>query len=65
MRIVAFGICLSFIPEKPNTHREEGPVNMEAEIGVTLPQAKELCSSQKLEEVNMADTLISDLSLQL
>lgn len=47
------------------THREEGPVNMEAEIGVTLPQAKELCSSQKLEEVNMADTLISDLSLQL
>lgn len=38
---------------------------MEAEIGVTLPQAKELCSSQKLEEVNMADTLISDLSLQL
>lgn len=38
---------------------------MEAEIGVTLSQAKELCSSQKLEEVNMADTLISDLSLQL
>lgn len=33
------------------THRENGNVKLEAEIGVTLPQAKETKSHQKLKKV--------------